>query len=73
MKVKKTDLPVLPPESDILPALDEGDLDDIQDEDDDDSDIEDDEVRRWGRMSSKLCKFEQIIKPLFFVSGNDGG
>lgn len=42
MKVKKTDLPVMAPESEILPAG--GDLDDMQDEDDDD--IEDDEVGR---------------------------
>lgn len=44
MKVKKTDLPVLPPESEILPALDDADMDDLQDEDEEDADVDDDEV-----------------------------
>lgn len=45
MKVKKTDLPVMPaPETDILPAaLD--DMDDLQEDEEDDADVDDDEVR----------------------------
>lgn len=45
MKVKKTDLPVLPPEQDILPSLDdeEDDSQSIDEDDDDDDDIEDEE------------------------------
>lgn len=41
IKVKKTDLPVLPPESDILPSLDDTEIEETLDEDEDD--IEDDE------------------------------
>lgn len=53
MKVKKTDLPVMAPESEILPAgLDDSVMsdmsDDLQDEEDDDTDIDDDEVSRTG-------------------------
>lgn len=46
MKVKKTDLPVLPPEQDILPSLDD-ESDESQsdiDEDQDDVDMDDDEM-----------------------------
>lgn len=42
MKVKKTDLPVLPQESEVLPALDDADADNSEDDDDED-DIDDDE------------------------------
>lgn len=42
MKVKKTDLPVLPQESEVLPALDDTDADNSEDDDDED-DIDDDE------------------------------
>lgn len=40
MKVKKTDLPVLPPEQDVLPSLDDEE-DDSQSADDDDEDEDD--------------------------------
>lgn len=46
MKVKKTDLPVLPPEQDILPSLDD-ESDESQsdiDDDQDDVDMDDDEM-----------------------------
>ena len=52
MKVKKTDLPVMAPESEILPAPleDASDMDDLQTEDDDEeADVEDDEVRLGHR------------------------
>lgn len=39
MKVKKTDLPVIPPESEILPSLDDSD-DNFSDDLDDDADSE---------------------------------
>lgn len=47
VKVKKTDLPVMAPESEILPAAleDASDIDDLQDEEEDDADVDDDEVR----------------------------
>lgn len=46
VKVKKTDLPVMAPESEILPAAleDATDIDDLQDEEEDDADVDDDEV-----------------------------
>lgn len=42
MKVKKTDLPVLPQESEVLPALEDADADN-SDDDDDEDDIDDEE------------------------------
>lgn len=66
MKVKKTDLPVMAPESEILPAgLDEtsGDLDDLQDDEDEDTDMDDDEVRKtppWQLLDEKI----ELICPL---------
>lgn len=39
-KVKKTDLPVIPPESEILPSLDDSD-DNFSDDLDDDEDLDD--------------------------------
>lgn len=42
MKVKKTDLPPIIQTDDVLPSLDDSDIDESQDEDDDDTDDEDD-------------------------------
>lgn len=41
-KVKKTDLPPIIQTDDVLPSLDDSDIDESQDEDDDDTDDEDD-------------------------------
>lgn len=43
MKVKKTDLPVLPQETEVLPALDDATDADNSEDDDDEDDIDDDE------------------------------
>lgn len=44
MKVKKTDLPIIHTESDILPSIDDVDADNSQDDDDDDLDDDEDMI-----------------------------
>jgi amyloid beta A4 protein len=44
MKIKKTDLPVMPPESDILPSLDDADSEDEEEEEEDEIDDDDEDM-----------------------------
>jgi amyloid beta A4 protein len=44
MKIKKTDLPVLPPESEILPSLDDADSEDEEEDDEDEIDDDDEDM-----------------------------
>lgn len=63
-KVKKTDLPVIPPESEILPSLDDSDDNfstDLDDEDEDEM-MADEPLETLEQEVGLICKFLQGAK-----------